>query len=136
MLTNSLWFFHRNQPLEEHHVYGDRFLAVIPEDQCIISLSPVLLESNAKVRIRAISTWYAEVSEYELRFSLISRRGSRWQKALYREEEDFLQWLEPRDGTELNIFCSKQPWDALNSEYSTQIERALDRARSIKQLNQ
>ena len=136
MLSNNLWFCHRDRPVEDNHIYGDRYLAIIPEDKCIISLSPFIIESKPKVRIQAISTWYEEVSENELRFSLITRRGSRWQKALYREEEDFLQWLEPRDGIVFNIFCSKLPWNLLSEEYLYELNRALDRARRIKKLNE
>jgi len=132
MLPNSLWHCHRVLPIEDHTILGDQYLAVIPEDKCIFIIYPVFRDSKSHITIGAISAWYEEVSEYELRFSLITRGGSRWQDALYREQENHIQWFEPRDGKAFNMFGTKLPWHFLTGDYLEALDKAQHRAKKIQ----
>ncbi|MGJ8655838.1 MAG: hypothetical protein ACSHX6_05245 [Akkermansiaceae bacterium] len=131
-LTKSLWHCHRVGALGDGGVFGDRYLAVVPEEKCVFMILPMRIGNGSKVRIVAFSIWYEMVMEQELRISLIKRGGSRWTKVFYREEDDFLQWSEPRNGEFFNMFGSKVDWGFLDGEYLVRFEEALERARKIK----
>ena len=136
MLTKSLWHCKQNQPIEDHAILGDQYLAVVPEDNCIISILPISRNYDSHKRIGAISVWYEEVSEYQLSISLITRGGSRWKEAFYREQEDFLQWFEPRKTKDFNMFCEKIPWKFLTDAYLARFEQTLERAIKIRKKSQ
>lgn len=132
MLTKSLWHCKRSQPIEDHATLGDRYLAVVPEDNCIISILPISRDDESHTRIGAISIWYEEISEYELSISLITPGGSTLKEAFYREQEDFLQWFEPRETKDFSMFCHKIPWNFLTNDYLYRFEQTLERANKIR----
>jgi len=126
MLTNSLWHNHRVNPLEHHAMLGDKYLAILPECKRIISLFPVM-NTKACISIGSISVRYEEVAEHQVRFALSSFGPPKWQEALYREEEDFLQWFEPRGGESFNMFSTKLAWKHLTGDYLKQLNKEIDR---------
>jgi hypothetical protein len=132
MLTKSLWHCHRVTPIDDLSILGDQYLAIVPEDNCIISIFPISRYSDSRIRIVATSIWYEEISEHELIISLITRRDSRWKKAYYREQGDFLQWFEPREPKDFNMFCHKMPWNFLTDDYLAQFEQTLARVNKIR----
>ena len=126
-LTRSLWIPHRARPLEDTDVFGENYIAVVPEHQSVICVFPIRLHSEDKIRIIAYGIWYEQLSEYEFRISMVTRSGYSWKEAIIRECEDYLQWFEPKESNNFNCFHTKDCWSNLRGEFLNQFERVLDR---------
>ena len=131
-LSKSLWLCQRARPLGDDHAFGPQYLAVVPDENCLVVLFPIGPSRSGRSFIHGYALRYEGISTYEIRILHLKLVGASWQTALLFEDADYLHWFEPRDGKSFNMFASKVPWSFLEAEYLESFHRLLSGARSLR----
>jgi len=126
-LTHSLWRCHRARPLSDDHVFDDHYIAVVPENSCVVSIFPVKFPDRLNPVIMSYGIWYEQISDFELTIALVRRYRVNWTTAYYREWGNMLQWYEPRRPLNFNAFHTKDSWDSLSQRHWDEYEKAVNK---------